>query len=99
MRRQVVRVMIAVALLVNLQGCAAVALTLLSAGASVGGSAGIDYTMNGAPHEAKDRARPRRTHARDGIHGGRGAAVEAGASAGDRVGQYAEPVRLALTGE
>src|SRR5437879_9813735 len=48
MRRQVVRAMIAVALLVNLQGCAAVALTLLSAGASVGGSAGIDYTMNGA---------------------------------------------------
>ena len=48
MRRQVARVMIAVALLVNLQGCAAVALTLLSAGASVGGSAGIDYTMNGA---------------------------------------------------
>jgi uncharacterized protein DUF3568 len=48
MKRKAVRLMVMVALLLPLQGCAAVALTLLSAGASVGGSAGIDYTMNGA---------------------------------------------------
>jgi len=47
MRRQAIRVAIAVALLFGLQGCAAVALTLLSAGIGVGASAGIDYTVNG----------------------------------------------------
>src|SRR6267142_6365170 len=48
MKRHAVHVMVMVALLLPLQGCAAVALTLLSAGAGVGASAGIDYTMNGA---------------------------------------------------
>ena len=48
MKRQALRIVIALALLLPLQGCAAVALTLLSAGAGVGASAGIDYTMNGA---------------------------------------------------
>jgi len=46
--RRVLRVANAVVLLFGLQGCAAVALTLLSAGAGVGASAGIDHTMNGA---------------------------------------------------
>ena len=48
MKRQALRIVITLALLLPLQGCAAVALTLLSAGAGVGASAGIDYTMNGA---------------------------------------------------
>jgi len=43
-------VVTAAVLLVGLQGCAAVALTLLSAGAGVGASAGIDHTMNGVAY-------------------------------------------------
>src|SRR2546422_10796364 len=50
MKRQAVRVVIGVALLLNLQGCAAVALTLLSAGVGVGASAGIDYSVNGVAY-------------------------------------------------
>lgn len=45
--RRVVQVAIAAVLLCGLQGCAAVALTLLSAGAGVGASAGIDHAVNG----------------------------------------------------
>jgi hypothetical protein len=37
-------------LLCGLQGCAAVALTLLSAGAGVGASAGIEHTVNGVAY-------------------------------------------------
>lgn len=48
--RRVLRVAIAAVLLFGLQGCAAVALTLLSAGAGVGASAGIDHTMNGVSY-------------------------------------------------
>lgn len=50
MKRQAVRVVLAAALLLGLQGCAAVALTLLSAGVGVGASAGIDYTVNGVAY-------------------------------------------------
>jgi len=46
MQRRVAQAAIAVTLLFGLQGCAAVALTLLSAGAGVGASAGMDHTVN-----------------------------------------------------
>lgn len=45
--RRALGVVLVAVLLVGLQGCAAVALTLLSAGAGVGASAGIEHTMNG----------------------------------------------------
>jgi hypothetical protein len=44
--RRVVQAAMVAMLLCGLQGCAAVALTLLSAGAGVGASAGIDHTVN-----------------------------------------------------
>jgi Protein of unknown function (DUF3568) len=48
--RRVVQVAMVVTLLCGLQGCAAVALTLLSAGAGVGASAGIEHTVNGVAY-------------------------------------------------
>ncbi len=50
MKRYAMRVVIALALLLPQQGCAAVALTLLSAGVGVGASAGIDYSVNGVAY-------------------------------------------------
>ena len=45
-----VRVVVAATLLVGLQGCAAVAITLLGTGAGIGASAGVEYTLNGVAY-------------------------------------------------
>ena len=48
--RRTVGVVVAAALLVGLQGCAAVAITLLGTGAGVGAGAGVEYTLNGVAY-------------------------------------------------
>lgn len=50
MRRHALRVVVATALILGLQGCAAIAITLLGTGAGVGAGVGVEYTLNGVAY-------------------------------------------------